>query len=178
METLTTQSQLIQFLRNLGSQCQFVSLLTNTEPKMRKTGNPYVGVRKISRRNGLLNINYADSVSRKIAVKVGLPENQVEYIPKATWYMHEDDGNGRPIALCRHQKDDTKYYLQYFPVKSFDTTYVMPNGDIVPEENLKPFLQESYQVDFKPAVITLGLDSIVEMKAKGMSIETNFDEQF
>jgi len=173
--TLTNKSQLIEFLRNLGSQCQFVTISTDTEPKMRKTGNPYLGVRKIAKRNGLLNVNYTDSVSRKIAAKVNLPEEQVNYVPKPTWYMHENDDKGRPIALCRHQKDDSKYYLQYFPIRNLGTEYVMPNGDIVPEENLKPFLQESGGSDIKPMVITIGMDSIVEMKARGVNVETDFN---
>jgi hypothetical protein len=32
-----------EFLRELGTQVRFISLVTETEVEMRKTGNPFVG---------------------------------------------------------------------------------------------------------------------------------------
>lgn len=61
-----TEAQLVDMLRqNKGAT--IVTIVTRTEPGMRKTGNPFVGkVVKISRVNGMLGFNYSNSVNRQL----------------------------------------------------------------------------------------------------------------
>lgn len=168
--TLTNESEMVGFLKTIGTECQFVSMLTVTDPKMRTTGNPYKGVQKVSRRNGLLNVNFTNAVERNIAESFGISPTQVEYNAGKTWYKHLTTTDGKPLALCVHQKDETKYYLQYYPQKS-ETKYLMPDGTEIAEENLKPFLYEREPNDFKPIVVVLALASIRELKAQKMIVE-------
>lgn len=163
---LTNEEQMVGALKMLGTACCFVSMDTVTEPKMRKTGNPFLGVRKISTRNGLINVNFEASVARRIAASLGLKESEVEYTGGGTWYVHEETAEGKPLALCRH-KTNGNHYLQYFPHKS-RTRYAMPNGEPVSYEQLKPFLQEQAKSEFKPVVITLGLKSIKALRVRKM----------
>ena len=128
---------MVGFLKTIGTESQFISMLTVTSPSMRKTRNPFLGVLKVSRRNGLLNVNFTSAVERKVAEHFGLKPSEVEYIPGKTWYKHLQTAEGKPLALCVHQKDSSKYYLQYYPHKSI-TKYVMPDGTPVTEEQLQP----------------------------------------
>ena len=62
---LITRTQLIALLMEVKS-ATFATLTLNTEPTMRKTGNPYVGqVRKIAIHNVTLNASYEKSVARQ-----------------------------------------------------------------------------------------------------------------
>jgi hypothetical protein len=58
--------QLAEMLMNhKGSTA--VTIVTRTEPEMRKTGNPFLGnVFKVSRVNGMIGFNYANSVNNQL----------------------------------------------------------------------------------------------------------------
>jgi len=60
------ESQLIDMLlKNKGAT--IVTIVTRTEPDMRKTGNPFTGkVFKISRVNGMIGFNYTNSVNNQL----------------------------------------------------------------------------------------------------------------
>lgn len=157
------------FIKSNGTQCRFISLVTSTEPKMRK-GHPYAGIRKVAKHNGLVNVNYAASVARKVCAAIGFPEGTLEYTPKATWYEHvmSPDGKALPLVFHRSPEKQNALYLQFFP-RSSSFTYVLPNGDTVKDEDVAPWLYaKSERNEFKPAVITIGLDNIKQIKASGV----------
>lgn len=170
--------EMVGHLKTIGTQCRFISMLSNTEPKVRKDC-PYKGVRKIAKRWGWLNINYNMAVRRRIAQRLGVELQEAEYTNGEVWYRHEMTAEGKALPLCVNKKvavgqvpPDNKFYVQYFPHKS-KTKYVLPNGDEVREDELKPFFyKQSERDDFKPLVITVGLENVVELRSSGVIVQT------
>ncbi len=160
---------MVGFLKSVGTECRYVSMITVTEVKMRKTGNPYLGAVKVSNRNGLINVNFTNSVERRVAESLGISPTQVEYTPGKTWYKHLQTAEGKPLALCVHQSDEGKYYLQYFPHKA-KSVYLF-KGELIAYEKLAPFVTEKEQNEFKPVVITLALKSIRQVKFRKLTFK-------
>lgn len=168
--------EMVGFIRSVGTSSMFVSLLTETEVDMvkkdRATGqsNPYLGTIKVSRRNGLLNVNFVKSVERNME-KSGV-ENPT-YVPGTTWYVHESTEEGKPLPLCVHKKDSNRFYLQYFPHRSIgENRYFLRGQELTPEQvkDMERFLSVKKASEFKPIVITLAIDSIREMKARSIKM--------
>jgi hypothetical protein len=102
-----------------------VSIVTTTEPKMRKTGNPYMGrVRRIASRSGMLNANYENSVNRQRA-REDHPEAG-EFNANALW-----NGKGEHIApsIVRHTVKGEEY-LVFFPTRTTDEGKPIANQDL------------------------------------------------
>lgn len=174
--------EMLGFLKANGTNCRFVSMTCKTPVVKIKVGNPWgagaktkTGLYKISKKIGIINANYNDSVARKIAEKLGVKENEVEYIPGETWYQHLTTKDGKSLPVVEH-KDETKrgeFYLQYFPQpEKSENVYVNEAGEPVAAEVVKPWLYaESERSEFKPAVIAVKLSNIYRLKASGVVIE-------
>jgi len=163
--------EMVGFIRTNGTACRFVAITTSTVPKLKKAC-PYSGVRKISRKIGLLNANYNTSVRRRIAEKLGVELPEVEYENGNVWYKHELTSDGKNLPLVVHkEKNDGKYYLQYFPHKS-ENKYVGADGMEIAESALEPyFYAKSERPDYKPCVIAVGMENVLELRASGIVIE-------
>ena len=170
--------EMVGFIRTNGTACRFVSLTCSTDPKLLKKHRttkapcPFVGVRKVSRKIGLLNANYNTSVRRRIAEKLGVELPEVEYVNGEVWYKHELTSDGKNLPLVVHkEKNDGKYYLQYFPHKS-ENKYVDGTGMEIAEADLEAYLPaKSERPDFKPCVIAIGIENVLELRASGIVIE-------
>jgi len=171
--TIQDRNEMVGFIRSLGTECRFVSMVTETPVKMRKTGNPFAsGVIKVSRRNGLINVNYVAAVERNLKEANG--GTPVEYTAGETWYVHATTDDGRAIPLCVHKKDSKKHYLQYFPHRTLGRNEYFFNGQKMTTEQvatMKKFVQEDNRAEFKPTVITLGIDSIRVLKARRVEMK-------
>lgn len=174
-QTIKTKNtaELVEYIRGNGTNCQFVSLLTHTEPKL-KVGCEHRGnILKVSRRNGLINVNYEKSVAKKVAEALGLPENTIDYEGGETWFKHETkDGKALPIVV-HATKNNGEYYLQYFPMNSSGHKYVTKDTfQEIPEETLKPyFYAESEKSDLKPTTCVFNIKNIKEIKVAGVVIK-------
>lgn len=171
---ITSPLEMAGFIKSNGTQCRFVSVLTRTPVTKMKKNSPYKGVLKVSRKIGLVNANYNTSVRNRIAEKLGVQLSEVEYDNGNVWYQHLNTADNKPLPLVEH-KDiamrQGKLYLQFFPQKSVNS-YVMPNGEPVLEAALKPWLyKESERPDFKPAVIVVGLENVMEIRASGVIMQ-------
>lgn len=167
------QLEMVGFIKSNGTQCRFVSLVSSTAPKLRK-GCPFHGVRKVSRKNGIVNANFNTSVRNRIAEKLGVTLSEVEYQNGEVWYEHLQTVDGHNLPLVQH-KDESKragkYYLQYYPHAAM-SKYVLPNGEEIPEAQLKPwFYKQSERPDFKPVVISIDLTNIKELRASGVIMQ-------
>ena len=172
------QLEMVGFLKTNGTQCRFVSILIDTPVVKMKVASPFKGVRKVARKMGIINANYNTSVRNRIAEKLGVELKEVEYENGEVWYRHILTADNKPLPLVVNKtKEDGKYYIQYFPHKSTHQ-YVMPNGDTVTNEQLKPFLYATKpRPDFKPAVISVDLGNVRQLKASGVIIEMpDFEE--
>lgn len=159
------RAELVGFLRGIGTEARFITLDTETIVKMRKTGNPYLGTVKIAKRNGLVGVDFVRACERRYAKQNNLPAADVEYTPGETWYVHCMTENGKPLPLCQNKKDQTKKYLQFFPLRNIGKTiYVHPTLGRLTDEQVADmyarFVPENEREEWKPVVITLGIDSI------------------
>lgn len=177
---MTSELEMLGFLKTNGTQCRFVSVTTKTPVVKIKAGNPWGagraterGLYKVSRKIGLINANYNTSVRRLIAEKLGVELKEVEYESGNCWYQHLTTGEGKTLPVVEH-KDETKregFYLQFFPHKTVNA-YVNEAGEPVADSTVKPWLyKESERPDYKPCVIVVKLENIASLKASGVVIE-------
>jgi len=184
------RAELIGFLRGIGTECRFVTLDTETVMDMRKfedtgrkvlspkTGklinekipNPYLGTVKVAKRNGLVGVDFVKACERRYAELNGLSVKDVEYTPGDVWYVHCMTQDGKPLALCEGKKPSKRTgkiekYLQYFPLRNLgETAYIHPTIGRLTAEQVKDmykrFVADDEREEWKPNVITLGIDSI------------------
>jgi len=171
---ITDPAEMAGFIKSNGTQCRFVSIVTDTPVVKIRKGNPFPGLRKVSRKNGIVNANYCNSVRNRIAEKLGVKLSEVEYEAGEVWYQHLTTADGKPLPLVQHKdesKRQGKLYLQYFPHKA-KSVYVAANGDTVADELVKPWLyKESERPDYKPTVIAVELGNIKEIRASGVIMQ-------
>jgi hypothetical protein len=170
--SITNHLEMVGFIKSNGTQCRFVSMVSETEPKLR-AGCPFKGVKKVSRKRGMINANYNTSVRNRIAERLGVAIKDVEYENGEVWYKHLQtvDGKALPLVVNKNTPDNGKFYLQYYPTASTNA-YVMPNGDTVSEEQLeKWFYKRSERAEFKPVVIAIEVSNVKELRASGVIMQ-------
>lgn len=166
---MKTINEIVGFLKTNGTNCRLVSLVTETQPKM-KPGCPFSGVVKVSRKRGIVNANYNTSVRRRIAKHLGVALKEVEYEDGDVWYRHltTDDGQLLPLVVnkkVQSPSEATEHYLQFFTTRSTNA-YRLPNGNSVTAEQLKPWLyMQAEKRHFKPTVISVKVSNIKKMRA-------------
>jgi len=166
----------VGFLKGVGTASCFISMRTETQVKMSKTGNPYYGAVKVSRRNGLINVNFRKAVNRR-CVEMGVTPP----VAGETWYVHDSTVEGNPLALC-YSKGPVKRtgkvepYLQYYPHRTLGRNTYFLNGRQLSDAEvkaMKEFVIENDRDKRKPAVITLMMDSIREIKVRKITLLNN-----
>lgn len=182
---MQSELEMLGFLKTNGTACRFVAMVSITPVVKIKVSNPFgqkvkggklIGesqLNKVSRKVGIINANYNTSVRRRIAEKLGVDLSAIEYENGEVWFQHLKTADGKNLPVVEH-KDETKrgqYYLQYFPHASTNH-YANANGEVIPDNLVVPHLyHESERPDFKPAVISIKLANIVQLKASGIVIE-------
>jgi hypothetical protein len=154
--------QLVEMLvKNKGAK--IVTLHTETQPQMRKMNNPYLGVVKKSRINGVVNFNYENSVNRQ-REREG---SETDFVAEERKWGHRI--NGTPVV-----KHKDKYYLEVKVERVLDSSYEL-NGNVVNYEDLKPFFYakgESRQgVENEIKLRDFSLDSLKALKYNGELFE-------
>jgi len=164
--------EMVGFIKSNGTQCRFVSMVSETPVKNISAACPFKGVIKISRKRGMINVNYVNSVAKRIAEKVGVPVGEVEYEAGNVWYKHLQtvDGKSLPLVVNKKTPDNGEFYLQFFPTGS-DNVYQMPNGDTITKEQLTPYFYKDNRPDFKPCVISIKVSNIKELCASGVIMQ-------
>jgi len=140
-----------------------ISIDTVTEPKMRKTNNPYFGrITKHCTMNGMIGFDYENSVNNQ-ASREGKKTRKAK--PRAWGVLTAD-------RIFVTHKDE--YYLQV-KVQSLSDTPVYFDGDTeIDKEVIKPFLVESSgksstQADIEKEVIVrdVKMSNVKEMRFAG-----------
>jgi hypothetical protein len=164
--------EMLGFIKTNGTQCRFVSMVSQTEVKNIRKGCPFKGVVKVSRRLGMVNVNYVASVNRKIAAQFGVDVSEVDYEAGEVWYKHirTADDKALPIVVNKKNPDNGEYYLQFFPTSSV-SSYVMPDGNPVAKNDLEPWFYKSDKPEYKPVVISINLNNIKELRASGVIMQ-------
>lgn len=167
--TLRDHNSLPSFLRLLGTQCRFVTMDTETEVKMTKTGNPFLGTIKVCRRNGLVNVNFIERILRRMR-EAGI--DKPTYVGGKTHYVHEHDENGNAIPLCQSKKDSSIKYLQFYPHRTWNVKYVL-NGRVLTQPEvtmMKTFIPEKDWGEYKQPVIVLKMSSIKRISFRKIDV--------
>ncbi len=179
------RAELVGFLRTIGTECRFVTVITETEVIMNKfklTGrkvisprsgkpinekilNPYSGTIKVARRNGFVNANFVTAVEKRYAALNNLPVDEVTYTPGHTWYQHCHTEDGKPLCLCEHQEDTSRKYMQIFPLRNLgETEYIHPELGKLNKTQIRDmynnWVTEDENPEWKPRCIVLAIDSI------------------
>ncbi len=182
---IENKQELVGFLRAIGTECRFVTVDTETVvenmPQGRNTGrkvaspktgkpinekiaNPYVGTVKIARRNGFVNADFVTACEKRYAELNGLKPSDVTYTPGEVWYNHCMTGEGKPLCLCEHKKDNNRKYMQFFPIRNLgEPIYVHPTmGRLTPDrvKEMEGWMYADNSPEWKPGIITLAVDSI------------------
>lgn len=175
---ITDPLEMVGFIRTNGTKCQFVSLLTRTVPKLKKSC-PYTNVIKIARRSGLMNVNYNTAVRRLVSKALGIELSDVEYENGETWYRHELTVDDKALPLCTHKtKKDGKFYLQFYPTRNSPSKYVSGiTGEEIPYSALKPHFYARKDLDFKPRVVVFSMENVVQLNAANVIIKTDETDQ-
>ena len=127
MQKISTVELVTALRQNKG--CEIATIITNTEPTMRKTGNPFVGLRKISEMNCMIGFDYQSCVNRQRTRE----EIEAEFIAQPRKWGQRVD-----TKTVEH-KGET--YLSILPQRCLSTVYKL--GDrIIDKAELSPWLNE------------------------------------
>ena len=164
MKTITRQ----EFFEMLNTNVHGTSAITIdvcTIPQMRKTNNPYIGVKKYQSLNGIIGYSYQKAVNR-IAEKEGKESREVQ--PRA-WGETSDN---RIFVI---HKDKT--YLKLKVESSNNLRYIKENEEVLIEK-LKEFMPEkgnksTTQQDLDGEVIerTINIENIKAARISGNSYQ-------
>ena len=148
----------------------FVNFVAETEVRMNKTGNPYLGATKVSHVTGNLGCNYETVVNNQLN-REGKETDFVAQPPKGK--VHTSNKH-----FLTDEKTGEKLYLVVYPVakseerKEEQPTMYYFNGEVIDVELLKPFMVKSSkpqsQGTEKPIIYrTYGFNNIRSMRILG-----------
>jgi len=154
-----TQADLLTTLNAIRG-ATFATIISETDPKLKKTGNTLGPVRKVSRVNVCLGFQYENAVNRQ-RDREDL-ESDFEAKPRQ-W------GVKISPMLVEHKG---RIYLETKVEKSLDCHFIDAEGNKIPFEIVKPFLptrsQNSRQATEKEVIVRdYALDSILTIAFKG-----------
>ena len=129
MKTIT-KKELIELVNGIKGTT-FISADIASEPKMRKTDNPYLGATKVTTLSGAINFDYESSVNNQLD-REG-KEADFKAAPRS-WGQHVDN-------WIEHKGN---YYLP-IKVQGHSDPIFIHEGNKIDKEVLKPFLYESHK---------------------------------
>ena len=139
---------------------EFITIVAETKPKVRKTGNPYKEIVKRSVVNGMINYNYEGNVNRE-REREGLTADFKASAP--AWGTRV--GNS---CIIEHKG---KKYIDFRLLNVLDTEYIA-DGKKVNIDDIKDFLPKRKSsgrqgVEKEIKVCRYSLDSIKEIRMNG-----------
>ena len=158
MNAITKQSLLALLAEVKGAT--FATLVTKTDARLRKTGNPFGNVEKVSRVNVCLGFQYEAAVNRQ-RTREGT-EADFEAAPRQ-W------GERISPMLVEHKG---RIYLETKVEKSLGCTYLGSNGQEISSEQVASFLparkpSARQETEKEILVRDYSLDSILSLSFRG-----------
>lgn len=123
-----TQAQLVALLGEIKG-ATFATLVTETDARLKKTGNPFGPVRKVSRVNVCLGFQYEAAVNRQRTRE----ESKADFEAKPRQW-------GERIAGTMLVSHKDRLYLETKVERSLGCTYVDASGNELSAEDVAPFL--------------------------------------
>lgn len=127
-----------------------VSIVAETDPKARKKDdagnpNPFVGLRKVARVNGIINWHYENAVNNQRCREETPTDNEGNIIPfeaaHRQWGYRETTPDGKLTPFVFNPKTGERY-LELKVQRSLEYQYVDANGNVIPAELVNPFLPQ------------------------------------
>lgn len=174
MATMTKADLVSNLMSRKGAF--FSTIVAETDPRMKKTGNPYVGAMKISQINGLFNWIYQNSVNRQ-RIKENQPldaAGEVEHFEPAPrkWGTRIKRTDGTVTPLVEHKG---QYYLEMKVERSLGYEY-RKDGAVIDPKVVEAFLPERkegarQEVDNPVILRDYSIDSIRQITLDGIVYE-------
>lgn len=125
----------ISFIKSLGKNPQFVTLVTETDVELiKEKSNPFQGLKKISYRHAILNFVYEKSVVKQLQREGKSPE---EYLKHSRTNGLEYYGESKCLMTKGEQK-----YLWFKLEKELETKYIL-DGIEIDSNKLDGFIRVS-----------------------------------
>lgn len=167
-------TNILDFIKDVsGKGNRFIGLITETRPKVRKTGNPHPDVIKLTDASYDMNIDYENKVANA-RERAGLDR---EYEKGTSYFEVLRDEQGRLTPLAKHKTKD-QYYFYAARRPGGTSRYFSEDGQELDfETQVKPFMPEStgssrqgleFEDQVKPR--TIGFDSIKAIKFSGQCL--------
>lgn len=174
MATMTKADLVSTLLTRKGAF--FATIVAETDPRMRKTGNPYVGAMKLSRVNGLFNWIYGNAVNRQ-RVRENQPVDaagEVEYFEPAPrkWGTRLRRADGTVTPLVEHKG---QHYIEVKVERSLGYEY-RKDGTVIDPKAVEAFLPERkegarQEVDNPVILRDYAIESIRQITLDGIVYE-------
>lgn len=157
MEVIKNVNQLLSLI---GDNKKEVVITTYTDPHLTKSGNPFVGVKKINVRKVAVNFNYVNDVNRQ-----RLKENKnLDFIPKSrTWGERLND-----TCIIQYKGQD---YIECEVLEEIKKYYIDENRMILNENELSQFIPKKYNnqgVENPIKINTYKLANLKEINVDGI----------
>ena len=119
----------------------FITFVAETEPKMRKTGNPFNGrVVKVAKVNGMVNFHYDKAVERRLE-KEG--KDVADFQRGTSWHEPVIRADGTLTPFCQH-KTKGDWYLRFMLCgNAIESEYRYIDGTIIDTAEIIPWLTKS-----------------------------------
>lgn len=157
MKTLKSVNELLSVI---GDNKKEIILTTYTDPKLAKTGNPYIGIKKINVRQVAVNFNYVNDVNVQ-RLKEG---KDLDFIPKSrTWGERLNN-----TCIIQH---NNQQYIECEIIKDIKKYYIDENREMIPEDQLKDFLPKKYNtqnLENPIKINTYKLSNVKEINVDGI----------
>lgn len=159
MKTVITKQDFAGLLRERGGAFP-VSILTRTEPKLKKKGNPYAdrGVVRITKRNGFVGGDYESIANNKREKDGGERDFEAASLP---WGRHLDR------FFIEHRE---ALYLKFFPIRAAVEgvdEWQTSDGQPVPFDAIAPFLPKREPNESGIQWRAISLRNIIEATLNG-----------
>jgi hypothetical protein len=145
-----------------------LAFTARTDARLKKTGCPYAGVKKIARVNALVNFHYDAGVLRRLA-KEGRTAD--EFRQGSSWHTPILGEKGELTPFCQH-KTKGGLYLRVMVLNVVEESYVDENGVELTREEVGPWLPKDSEyknqgLDNPLVFKTYGIDSIESVTLNG-----------
>lgn len=161
------RSEFITFAQSTVKGNTFITVESNTDARLRKTGCPYVGVRKLAAMNGQIGFDYGDNVNA-LAAKEGKAERESK--PRAWGELTPDR-----LFVCK-DKGGPVTHLRMRVHKCLSRRFIDAAGNEVAPDAVAPFLpaknKSSTQADLDGEVIErdILLENVKVVRMNGQEI--------
>jgi hypothetical protein len=163
-----SEADLVALLSSLRGS-KFLTITSRTDARLKKTGNPYGTVYKVSKVNICVNFQYEAGVRRRLE-KEG--KNPDDFVRGESWHTAVKSEDGFLTPLCSHKQTGAVYLRCQRLATIGEPVYFTQDGVEVTREEIAEWLpkQSEYAnqgLEAPLIFLTYALSSIVEVVAEG-----------